>query len=81
MTEIFIPVCGWTGTVLVVWAYYLVSNQKIDSSGTAYQLMNLIGSIGVGVNVFYLKAWPAVVLEVVWGAIAIVTLMKGKHRS
>lgn len=74
--EIFIHACGWVGTVLIVLAYYLVSNKKIDPAGFNYQLMNLVGSAGVGVTVFYQKAWPAVALEVVWGIIALMALLK-----
>ena len=28
--------------------------------------MNLLGAIGVGVNVFHQQAWPAVALQIVW---------------
>ena len=76
MTELFIQICGWTGTALIVGAYYFVSDKKLDPAGKTYQLLNLIGSAGVGVNVFYQKAWPAVALEVVWGAIAVATLIR-----
>jgi hypothetical protein len=40
--------------------------------------MNLIGAIGVGINVFHQGAWPAVVLQVIWGIIAIAALFKKK---
>ncbi len=79
--EVFIHISGWIGTVLIVWAYYLVSNQKLDPSGRKYQVMNLIGSIAVGINVFYLKVWAAVALEIVWSVIAIATLVKMRPRS
>lgn len=79
--EILIHASGWTGTVLIVLAYYLVSNQKLDPVGRTYQLLNLVGSVGVGVTVFYQKAWPAVALEVVWSIIAIIALMKLSKRN
>ena len=38
--------------------------------------MNLLGAIGVGVNIFHQQAWPAIALQVVWGIIAIAALTK-----
>lgn len=77
--ELLIQIAGWVGTFLIVFAYYLISYKKIDSSSKAYQGMNLLGAIGVGINVFHQEAWPAVALQVVWGIIAILSLMK--HRK
>ncbi len=75
MQEIFIQIAGWTGTFLIVMAYFLVSFKKIGPGKKAYQLMNLFGAIGVGVNVFYHQAWPALVMEIVWAAIAVFALI------
>lgn len=81
MTNLFIQASGWTGTALIVLAYFLVSNKKLDPTGKAYQYMNLFGSLGVGINVFHQRSWPAVTLEVVWGIIAIWALMKTNRKS
>lgn len=69
-------VIGWIGTVLIITAYFLVSSKRIDVSSKLYQLMNLFGALGVGVNVFIQQAWPALTLQVVWGIIAIFSLIK-----
>ena len=74
--ETLIQIVGWGGTFLIVFAYFLVSYKKVDGSSKIYQAMNLLGAIGVGVNVFHQQAWPAVALQVVWGIIAIVALIK-----
>jgi len=74
--ETLIQIVGWVGTFLIVFAYFLVSYKKVDGSSKIYRAMNLLGAIGVGVNVFYQQAWPAVALQVVWGIIAIVALIK-----
>lgn len=75
MPEIMIQTAGWLGTFLIVLAYFLVSFKKIDSGKKAYQLMNLFGAIGVGINVFFHQEWPALVMEVIWAGIAIVALI------
>lgn len=77
--EIFSQIIGWMGTLLIVLAYFLVSNNKISAYSKSYQLFNLFGAIGVGFNVFYQHAWPAVVLQIVWIVIAIFSLMKIKN--
>jgi len=74
--EILIQTSGWVGSFLIVLAYFLISYKKIDAGSKAYQAMNLLGAIGVGVNVFHQEAWPAVALQVVWGVIAILALVK-----
>jgi cell division protein FtsW (lipid II flippase) len=76
--EIILQSIGWVGTFLIVVAYFLVSYKKIDPGSHLYQTMNLLGAIGVGVNVFQQQAWPAVALQVIWGIIALIALIKRK---
>ncbi|HEY5588290.1 MAG TPA: hypothetical protein VIK86_04960 [Candidatus Paceibacterota bacterium] len=76
--EIFTQTIGWVGTFLIVLAYFLVSNNKISATSKRYQLLNLLGAIGVGFNVFHQSAWPAFTLQVVWAIIAIIALIKIK---
>lgn len=76
--EVIVQIVGWVGTVLIVLAYVLVSTKKMDGSNTYYQLINLFGALGVGVNVFYQEAWPALALQVVWGIIAVLALVRRK---
>jgi hypothetical protein len=76
--EIFSQIIGWVGTFLVTLAYYLVSTRKINASSHNYQLLNLLGAIGVGFNVFHQQAWPALALQVTWGIIAILSLSRRK---
>lgn len=74
--EIFLQAIGWVGTFLIVLAYFLVSNNKISPNSKKYQLVNLFGAIGVGFNVFHQQAWPAFVLQVIWGIIAVFSIIK-----
>lgn len=74
--ETLIQIVGWVGTFLIVFAYFLVSYKKVGGSSKIYQTMNLLGAVGVGINVFHQQAWPAVALQIVWGIIAIVALTK-----
>jgi len=76
--EIFSNIIGWIGTIFIVLAYFLVSNNKIKATDVVYQLMNLFGAIGVGINVFYQQAWPSFSLQIIWAIIAIVSLLRRK---
>lgn len=69
--------------VLIVLAYFLVSTERLKPKANPYILMNLFGAIFIGVNVFVHRAWPTFALEIVWGLIAVVALIKNfpKTRS
>jgi hypothetical protein len=73
--DISIQTAGWIGTLLIVLAYFLVSFKKTNPGSKSYQLMNLFGAIGIGINVFYHQAWPAFAMEVIWALIAVFALV------
>lgn len=68
-------ILGWAGTALIVGAYFLNSTKRIESTSVIYQAMNLGGAIGVGLNVFHQAAWPALTLQIIWGIIALSSLI------
>ncbi len=72
----FSEIAGWFGAFLVVAAYFLVSTKKLLPTSITYQLMNLLGALGVGVNVFVQKAYPSLAIQIVWGLIALFALYK-----
>jgi len=78
--EIFAQIIGWIGAFLVVLAFFLVSYKKVQGDSRVYQLMNLIGAIGVGINASYQEAWPSFGIQIVWFTIAIVALVKSVRR-
>jgi hypothetical protein len=74
--ELLTQIVGWLGTFLIVLAYFLVSSKKVNSSSKVYQFLNLGGAVALGINVFVQSAWPALGLQLVWGIIAISSLIK-----
>lgn len=72
----FFNILGWIGMVLVLLAYLLLSTNKINN-GIIYQILNLIASTLMAIGLFPTKAWFSFSLQVIWGIIAIVTLIKG----
>lgn len=73
---ILVAVMGWTGMVLVIWAYALLSGEVI-SNGPIFHTMNLAGAVLLGVQLYINRVWPPFVLQVAWGTIAIGALLKG----
>ncbi len=43
-------IIGWTGTVLILIAYFLVSTKRLSASSKNYQMLNLVGALGIVVN-------------------------------
>ena len=79
--EILFQTAGWIGTFCVVFAYFLLSTDRVSGTSRSYEFLNLFGAIGVGINVFHQHAWPAVALQAIWFLIAIFSLFRiQKHR-
>ncbi len=77
----FIDIAGWTGTVLVLGSYALVSSGKLPPRSALYQGMNVVGAIGLGVNSGWNGAWPSAGLNVVWLAIAVVAIRRNRRSA
>ena len=73
---LLVEVLGWYGLVAVVLAYGSVSLSFISPTSYIYQFLNLSGSIGLGLVAFVKRAWQNGVLNIVWGAIAVVAILR-----
>ena len=47
---IFVEVAGWSGAVLILLAYLLLSMDRLTGQSAAYQWMNVVGAAGFIVN-------------------------------
>ena len=75
-----VDLLGWYGTLAILTAYALSSFDLLEK-GLTYQLLNLTGAAGVGLVCWYKRAWQPLGLEVVWGLIAALALMRGLFGS
>jgi hypothetical protein len=73
--KIFIETIGWIGAVEVIIAYALTSNGTLPSDSATFQLLNLTGAIFLIANTWYNKAYPSMVINIVWTVIAIAALV------
>lgn len=69
--QLFIDTIGWVGSFAVLAAYALVSSKRLEATSMRYQGLNLVGAIGLAANTVFYTAYPSVLLNVVWGIIAI----------
>ena len=67
---------GWGGTVLILLAYLLLSFNVIAANSIVYQLMNLLGALGIVVDTYYKKDKPPEILNIVWAIIALIAIIR-----
>ena len=72
--NMLINILGWTGPVLYLLAYALVSLKKADSDSFLYQGMNIIAGILLVIYTIYLGAFATTALNAAWVAIGVFTL-------
>ena len=73
-TNLLIETLGWTGSVLYLLAYTLVSLKKTDGDSLLYQGMNIVAGVFLVIYTFSLEAFATTGLNVVWVAIGLFTL-------
>jgi hypothetical protein len=69
-----IDILGWTGSVLYLLAYALVSLRKTEGDSLLYQGMNIFAGILLVIYTFSLGAYATTGLNAVWAAIGLFTL-------
>ena len=65
---------GWTGSIMYLVAYALVSMKKTEGDSLLYQGMNVIAGIFLVIYTFTLQAYATMALNGVWAIIGLITL-------
>ena len=79
--HIWFDAIGWTGAVLLLVAYAMVSSKKLEVDSTAYQLLNIIGSVFLVANTIFYRAYPSSFVNVIWAGIAIFSIATRRRLS
>jgi hypothetical protein len=82
--EIAVEVAGWSGALLILGGYALLTAGKLTGKSLAYQVMNVVGAAGFIVNGWWHGAIPSTALNVVWlliGAFASWRILKRRTSS
>ena len=72
--KLIINILGWTGSVLYLLAYALVSMKKTEGDSVLYQGMNIVAGILLVIYTLNLRAYATTGLNLVWVAIGLFTL-------
>jgi hypothetical protein len=67
---------GWVGAALLLVAYALVSRRRLEPNEPKYQLLNLFGGAGLAINSATQRAWPSVVVNIIWIGIGLFALRR-----
>jgi hypothetical protein len=71
LTGLLLDAAGWAGASALLLAYGLVSSGRLDGRSTQFQLLNLVGAVGLLANGIWHGAWPSAALNAVWLVIGI----------
>ena len=73
-TKLVIDILGWTGSILYLLAYALVSAKKTEGDSLLYQGINIFAGSLLVIYTLTLGAYATTGLNAVWVAIGLVTL-------
>ena len=69
-----ISILGWTGSVLYLVAYGLVSMKKTEGDSVLYQGINIVAGVMLVIYTLSLGAYATTGLNAVWVAVGLFTL-------
>jgi phosphatidylserine synthase len=72
--KLLINILGWTGSLLYLLAYALVSMKKTEGDSVLYQGMNIVAGAFLVIYTLSLGAYATTGLNAVWVAIGLFTL-------
>jgi hypothetical protein len=73
-SSLILNIVGWTGSILYLLAYALVSMKKTQGDSLLYQSMNIVAGTLLVIYSIALSAYATIGLNAVWIAIGLLTL-------
>ena len=73
-TKLFIDILGWTGSILYLLAYALISAKKTEGDSLLYQGINILAGSLLVIYTLALGAYATTGLNAVWVVIGLLTL-------
>lgn len=67
---------GWCGALATLTAYFMVSYDILNPHDWRYQILNLLGAIGLGILCYFKKAYQPLIVNIIWGIVAISVLAR-----
>jgi len=72
--KFLIDILGWTGSLLYLFAYALVSAKRVEGDSFLYQGMNILAGVLLVIYTLSLEAYATTGLNAVWIVIGLFTL-------
>ncbi len=72
---IIVAIAGWTGAIVILASYVLLSARRLNGHSVTYHMMNLLGAAGIAINSGWNGALPSAVLNAIWAGIAVYALL------
>ena len=73
-SSFLIEILGWTGSIMYLLAYAMVSLKKTEGDSLLYQGINIVAGVFLVIYTFTLEAYATTGLNAVWVAIGLFTL-------
>jgi hypothetical protein len=70
-----IQVIGWTGALLYIASYALLSTKKLKPGQITYQLLNVLGGVCLVINSLHQSDYPSVFTNAVWALIGVLAIL------
>ena len=77
--NVWFDAIGWAGAAALLVAYAMVSSKKLEGDSSAYQFLNIVGSIFLAVNTISYGAYPSSFVNMIWIAIAVFSIATRKR--
>jgi hypothetical protein len=72
---------GWTGTVLFIASYALLSLNKLRADQFIYQAANALGALCLVINAVYLNDNPNLVVNFIWMGISVYAIIRNQKKK
>jgi len=72
--ETLFTIYGWSGSISVITAYGLTSFESEEY--LLIDILNLYGSLAIGIMCYKAKVWQATILEIAWFGVGTYSLIK-----
>jgi len=77
-THTWFDAIGWSGAAALLVAYAMISFKKLEGDSTAYQFLNIVGSLLLAVNTISYGAYPSSFVNMIWIGIAVFSIATRK---
>ena len=79
--HIWFDTIGWAGAAALLIAYAMVSSKKLEGNSTAYQFLNIVGSLLLAANTIFYRAYPSSFVNLIWMGIAVFSIATRRRLS